>query len=161
MGALHRYETTTIWTGNRGSGTANPRAYDRSHATSSPGRPAIESSSDPAFSGDERRWNPELLLVAALSQCHMLSYLHRCSLAGVEVVDYRDEATAAMEETETGGHFVEAVLHPQVTVASAEMLSDAERLHHEASERCFIAASVNFEVRHEPEVAAASGAALA
>jgi organic hydroperoxide reductase OsmC/OhrA len=150
MERRHDYEVSTVWTGNRGQGTANYRAYDRSHESSTPGRPPISASSDPAFRGDADRWNPELLLVAALSQCHLLSYLHLCAVGGVVVVDYRDRAAGTMAETEAGGHFVEVVLRPVVTVESAAMVEGAERLHEEASERCFIASSVNFPVRHEP-----------
>jgi organic hydroperoxide reductase OsmC/OhrA len=156
MGRKHAYEVTTVWTGNRGEGTAHYRAYDRTHETTTAGRPPIEASSDPVFRGDPDRWNPELLLVAALSQCHMLAYLHLCAVGGVVVVDYRDEASGTMAETEAGGSFTEVVLRPVVTVASGAMVDAAQRLHAEASERCFIASSVNFPVRHEPEALVAA-----
>ncbi len=109
------------------------------------------------FHGDKTRWNPELELVAALSQCHMLSYLHVCATAGVVVTGYEDAPYGLMAETEDGGgHFTEVVLRPRVTVASAGMAEQAEKLHEEASEKCFIASSVNFPVRHEPSVTVAS-----
>jgi organic hydroperoxide reductase OsmC/OhrA len=151
MPRTHSYATHTVWTGDRGEGTAGYRGYARTHDTSAPGRPAIPSSSDPAFRGDADRWNPELLLVAALSQCHMLSYLHRCAIGGVVVTGYEDTAEGVMSETEDGGgHFDEVVLRPLVTVAEAGMAERAQELHHEAAQLCFIAASVNFPVRHEP-----------
>ena len=156
MGRKHAYAVTTTWTGNRGEGTANYRGYDRTNETSAPGRPPIEASSDPVFRGDADRWNPELLLVAALSQCHMLAYLHLCAVGGVVVVDYRDEASGTMAETDPGGCFTEVVLRPVVTVESDAMADDAQRLHAEASEQCFIASSVNFPVRHEPEALVAA-----
>ena len=116
-----------------------------------PGRPPIAGSSDPAFRGDPERWNPELLLVAALSQCHLLSYLHRCAVNGVTVTAYSDRAAGVMREADDGGgRFEEVVLRPVVTAERAEAL------HREASERCFIAASVNFPVRHEPRTMVAS-----
>jgi organic hydroperoxide reductase OsmC/OhrA len=153
----HNYETTTTWTGNRGDGTAGYRSYDRAHQTETTGRPPIAASSDPAFRGDPQRWNPELLLVAALSQCHLLSYLHRCANSGVVVTGYVDDASGSMVETTNGGgHFEEVVLRPVVTVASADMLARARELHDEASELCFIATSVNFPVRHEPEIQVAA-----
>jgi organic hydroperoxide reductase OsmC/OhrA len=155
MTAKHAYETRTTWTGDRGQGTADYRGYDRTHDTMAPGRPAIPSSSDPAFRGDSDRWNPELLLVAALSQCHMLSYLHRCALSGVVVTGYEDTAEGVMVETaDGGGHFEEVVLRPVVTVAEPGMVERAQSLHHDAAARCFIAASVNFPVRHEPRALA-------
>jgi organic hydroperoxide reductase OsmC/OhrA len=142
-----------VWHGNRGVGTASYRAYERLYKTVSHSRPAIEGSSDPAFRGDPERWNPELLLVAALSQCHMLSYLHRCAIGGVVVTEYSDDAVGVMlEDDDDGGRFEEVVLHPIVTAADASMADRAFQLHGEASKRCFIASSVNFPVRHEPRI---------
>ncbi len=143
------------WTGNRGEGTATYRAYDRSHTITAEGRPPIPGSSDPAFRGDPSRYNPEDLLVASLSACHMLWYLHLCAAAGVVVTAYRDDAEGVMrEEPDGGGRFVEVVLQPSVTVRTPEMVEAASRLHAEAHRRCFIANSVNFPVRHEARVAA-------
>jgi organic hydroperoxide reductase OsmC/OhrA len=152
----HRYDLTVSWTGNRGSGTSGYRDYGRGHQVSADGRPAIEGSSDPVFHGDKTRWNPELELVAALSQCHMLSYLHVCAAAGVVVTEYEDAPYGVMAQTaDDGGHFTEVVLRPRVTVAAAEMTEAAAKLHEEASRKCFIASSVNFPVRHEPTVTTA------
>ncbi len=152
----HRYDLTMTWTGNRGTGTSGYRDYGRDHETSAEGRPLIEGSSDPVFRGDKTRWNPELELVAALSQCHLLSYLHVCTTAGVVVTAYEDEPYGVMAETEDGGgRFTEVVLRPRVTVADPGMAEQAQKLHEEASEKCFIASSVNFPVRHEPSVTAA------
>lgn len=160
MPRQHIYETVTRWTGNRGEGTANYRAYDRAYETLADGRPAITGSSDPAFRGDAGRWNPELLLVAALSQCHLLWFLHRCAVSDVVVVDYEDDASGVMVETEDGGGaFSEVVLRPHVTVASAAMAERAEALHAEASALCFIAGSMNFPVRHEPTTTVAEAGA--
>jgi organic hydroperoxide reductase OsmC/OhrA len=153
----HRYDLTVSWTGNRGSGTSGYRDYGRDHDVSAAGRPGIAGSSDRVFHGDKTRWNPELELVAALSQCHMLSYLHVCVNAGVVVTAYADEPYGLMAETaDDGGHFTEVVLRPRVTVAAAGMAEAAQALHEEASAKCFIAASVNFPVRHEPAVVTAS-----
>jgi organic hydroperoxide reductase OsmC/OhrA len=153
----HRYDVTTTWTGNRGTGTSGYRDYDRDHEVAADGRPAIAGSADPVFRGDKTRWNPELELLAALSQCHMLSYLHMCATAGVVVTAYADNPYGTMAETaDGGGHFTEVVLRPQVTVADEGMADQAQRLHHDASEKCFIASSVNFPVRHEPSVTVAS-----
>ena len=163
----HSYDVTVAWTGNRGSGTSGYRAYDRDHEVTvsggdgegppDVGRPQpIAGSSDSAFRGDAARWNPEQLLVAALAQCHMLSYLHVCATAGIVVTGYTDEAHGTMTETnDGGGHFTEVVLGPRVTVASPDMVEKAAALHREAHERCFIASSVNFPVRHEAVVLAA------
>jgi organic hydroperoxide reductase OsmC/OhrA len=156
MSRTHNYDVSLTWTGNRGTGTSGYRAYDRDHDVMADGRPTIAGSSDPAFRGDPGRWNPELGLTAALSQCHMLWYLHLCATAGVTVVAYTDDAHGVMAEDADGsGRFTEVVLRPRVTVASTDMIDTAKTLHREANAKCFIANSVNFPVRHEPVVTAA------
>ncbi|WP_432095952.1 OsmC family protein [Streptomyces sp. bgisy100] len=156
MPRTHDYDVTITWTGNRGTGTSGYRAFDRDHEITAPGLPPIPGSSDPAFRGDASRWNPEQSLTASLSQCHMLWYLHLCAVAGVVVTDYTDEAHGTMAETpDGGGHFTEVVLRPRVTVTSPEMIDKATDLHAAANEKCFIARSVNFPVRHEPVVGVA------
>jgi organic hydroperoxide reductase OsmC/OhrA len=113
----------------------------------------IPGSSDPAFRGDPARWNPEELLVAALSSCHKLWYLHLCAEAGIVVVAYIDHAEGVMEETSDGsGSFRHVILHPKVTVAPGSDRAKAHALHDAAHAQCFIARSVNFPVRHEPEI---------
>ncbi len=83
MGKSHRFSVTVEWTGNRGSGTANYRAYSRDHEIGWAGKPVVPGSSDPAFRGDAGRYNPEELLIASLSACHMLWYLHLCAVNDV------------------------------------------------------------------------------
>ncbi|HTW04148.1 MAG TPA: OsmC family protein [Streptosporangiaceae bacterium] len=155
MPRVHSYDVSVNWIGNLGPGTSSWRAYSRDHEVTASDRAPIAASSDPAFRGDPGRWNPELELVAALSQCHMLSYLHRCAEAGIVVTAYADDARGTMAENEDdGGHFIEVVLRPQVTVADETMIEKAVSLHHDAREKCFIANSVNFPVRHEPTITA-------
>jgi organic hydroperoxide reductase OsmC/OhrA len=147
----HQYAIDIAWTGNTGTGTSSYRAYERSHTISAAGKPPIAGSSDPHFRGDAARYNPEDMLVASLSTCHMLSYLHVCAVAGIVVVAYEDHATGTMEETsDGGGHFTEVVLHPVVTITDAARMAEANQLHHKAHQLCFIASSCNFPVRHEP-----------
>lgn len=152
MHKTHQYTINTIWTGNTGTGTASYRSYERSHELSGNGKSQlIPASSDPAFRGDASRYNPEELLVASLSSCHMLWYLHLCSEAGVIVTGYEDAASGVMEETaDGGGQFVEVTLHPHVTIADAAMMAKAEALHEQAHHFCFIARSVNFPVNCKP-----------
>lgn len=152
----HRYALTTTWTGNRGTGTSGYRDYTRDVSIAVDGKPELLASADRPFRGDPTRWNPEDLLLAALSECHLLSYLHACATVGVVVTSYRDEATGTMREDGLGGGaFAEVLLRPQVTVADAEMVEAAERAHEQAHDWCFIANSVNFPVRHEATVTVA------
>lgn len=147
----HRYAVRTTWTGNTGTGTSGYRDYSRNHTIETDGRPELLGSADPTFRGDRERWNPEQLLLAALSQCHMLSYLHVCVTEGVVVTAYVDSAEARMAVDRDGsGRFTEALLQPTVTIADELMRDAAERAHRRANELCFISNSVSFPVRHEP-----------
>ncbi|MBU4466069.1 MAG: OsmC family protein [Actinobacteria bacterium] len=149
----HRYSVAATWTGDRGTGTSGYRDYDRSVTLEIAGKPELLASADRPFRGDPARWNPEDLLLAALAECHLLSYLHACVTAGVVVVAYRDDATGTMlEDGHGGGAFTEVILHPEVTVADASMVDAAMAAHRQANEWCFIANSVNFPVRHEPVI---------
>lgn len=149
----HRYTTRVEWTGNDGTGTQNYRSYRRDHVVSASNKPPIAASSDPAFRGDPSRYNPEELLVASLSGCHMLWYLHLCSVNAIVVTDYRDDAEGFMNETPDGaGEFVRVVLRPHVTIAAGGDAAKARALHTEAHRFCFIARSVKFPVEHEPEI---------
>ncbi|MDQ6756744.1 MAG: OsmC family protein [Bacteroidota bacterium] len=153
MSKEHHYSLTVKWTGNTGEGTNNYTAYNRSHSISSVNKMEIECSSDPSFRGDKTKYNPEELLVASLSACHMLSYLHLCAEVGVIVTDYSDDATGTMLQTnDGGGHFTEVTLYPEVTIANESMISKAIELHHTANQRCFIASSCNFPVHHKPTI---------
>jgi organic hydroperoxide reductase OsmC/OhrA len=156
MNSLHNYTITIKWTGNTGEGTSSYRAYERSHIIIADNKAGISGSSDPAFRGDKTKHNPEDLLIASLSACHMLSYLHLCAVAGVIVTDYIDNATGTMVETSNGGgHFTEVTLHPIVTVTESSMIDKANELHKKANELCFIANSVKFPVHHRPTCKAA------
>ena len=138
--------------------TSHYRAYRRHHTVTTTGRPDLLGSADPTFHGDRERWNPEQLLLAALSECHMLSYLHVCVSEGVVVTSYVDEAHGSMTtDPEGSGRFTEALLRPRVTIADASMVAAAEKAHHRANQLCFIANSVSFPVRHDPEVVVATG----
>lgn len=153
MSKSHRYATTLTWTGNAGEGTASYRSYERAHEIAVDGKPTIAGSSDPSFRGDPARWNPEELLLASISACHQLWYLHLCAVNGVVVTAYRDEAEGVMVEDETsGGRFASAVLRPRVTIAAGSDPAKALALHHEANARCFVANSLNFPVGHEATV---------
>ncbi|UOQ56102.1 OsmC family protein [Leucobacter allii] len=156
MAELHEYRVGIEWTGNRGSGTSGYRDYGRELLIHGESKPPLAGSADKTFHGDRDRWNPEELLVTALAQCHMLSYLHMAVRAGVVVTAYRDDAVGVMRQEGLGGAFTEVVLRPRVAVAEAGMVEAALAAHREASEHCFIANSVNFPVRHEPEIAVAA-----
>ena len=149
----HRYAISLEWTGNRGSGTASYRGYGRDHIVRADGLPDLAGTADPTFHGDRDRWNPEQLLLTALSQCHMLSYLHVAVKNGITVLAYSDASEGTMRLNRDGsGEFTGALLRPRVTIAAGNSAAVAEELHAEANRLCFIARSVNFPVLHKPQI---------
>jgi organic hydroperoxide reductase OsmC/OhrA len=151
---LHSYRVTNTWTGNLGSGTSQYRAYSRNHEISGQGKAGrIAGSSDPLFRGDPARYNPEELLVGALSACHMLWVLHLCADAGIVVTAYADDAVGeTVEHPDGSGEFTRVVLRPRMTLADPSRAEEAIALHHRAHEVCALARSMNFPVDHEHTV---------
>ncbi|MGC2221934.1 MAG: OsmC family protein [Methylocella sp.] len=151
-GRVHVHEASIIWTGNRGRGTSAHKNYDRDQVPRVARKPLFPMSSDPAFLGDPARYDPEELLVAAISSCQMLWYLHPCAEARVVVAAYVDCASGRLiVSTEGGGQCESVTLRPTVTFESVETEA-ARRLHEGAHKKCFIANSVNFRVLCEPTI---------
>ena len=151
MSHQHTYKLKAVWKGNNGAGTSNVKKYDRSHTVSVEGKPDLHLTTDNPHVGDRSKLNPEDLLVASLSSCHMLSYLYLCAMEGVNITSYEDNATGLMIEKESGGgSFKEVTLNPVFTVSEQSMKAKALTLHHKAHEICYIANSVNFNVHCNP-----------
>ncbi|MBV9772941.1 MAG: OsmC family protein [Gemmatimonadetes bacterium] len=149
----HEYAAHITWQGDLGEGTATYAGYGREYLVTVGGKPDLAGSADPAFRGDAGRHNPEDLFLAALSACHMLSYLALCARGGVRVTAYEDEARGSLElHPGGGGRFEEVVLRPSVAVAREETMETARRLHETAHERCFIASSCSVPVRVHPTI---------
>jgi len=153
MKGAHEYSSRLIWDGNTGDGTATYAGYGRQYRIVVAGKPDITGSADPAFRGDAAKLNPEDLFVASLSSCHMLSYLALCSLKGIRVVAYEDDAKGTMAvDADGSGRFIEVVLHPTVTIAESQHVALALDLHDLAHDQCFIANSCSIPIRHKPIV---------
>ena len=150
----HSYAVRVQWQGNLGTGTSGYRDYGRDLLITAEGNPPIEGSADKPFRGTPERWNPEELLLAALAQCHLLSYLHVATKNGIVVTDYEDDAVGTMQQVGEGGHFTSVTLRPVVTISAGDP-AVAAQIHAEASALCFIAASVNFPVNHQPRIVVA------
>lgn len=156
MAKQHDYTARVEWTGNRGEGTRTYRGYDRTWDIATPGKPLIHCSNDPLLGGDPGLPNPEDLLLASLSACHMLWYLHLASAAGIVVHAYQDNPTGVGETSPNGaGRFLSATLRPHILVEAGADLAEAEAIHHRVHEFCFIARSVNFPVSYAPTFATA------
>jgi organic hydroperoxide reductase OsmC/OhrA len=141
------------WTLKDGDDFAKGR-FGRGHDVSFDGGVTVPASASPHVVGKwavEAAVDPEEMLVAALSSCHMLSFLHVARLAGFIVAAYRDHAEGLVEAIAPGRQAVtKVVLHPQIEwTGPAPDKEKLERLHHEAHEICFIANSVTTKVTVE------------
>ena len=153
--AAHHFDCRLVWTGAEKGGTTRYEAYSRETRIEIDGKPPLPVSAAPPFLGDPALHNPEDLLVAALSSCHFLSYAALCARSGIEVVAYEDRAHGTMDRVDGKTRFTEVVLRPRVTIAPGGDVEKARALHERAHSLCFIASSVNFEVRHEAEIVVA------
>lgn len=154
----HTYRMKTTWTGNLGPGTSHYNSYNRNYEITADRKGApIAGSSDPVFRGDATRYNPEELLVAALSACHMLWVLHLCADAGIVITEYSDQAVGEMiEHADGSAEFSVVTLSPRMTITDPARAAEALALHHKAHQVCALARSMNFPVEPKPVVAAAS-----
>lgn len=155
MNKIHEFNATIEWPAIKNQATTDYKAYKRDYTIFGKNKPQIEGSSDPVFLGDGAKYNPEDMLVASASACHMLWYLHLCAVSGVVVTHYSDNAQGTMaEETNGSGRFTEIMLNPTVIVKEKAMIEKALDLHDKAGQMCFIANSCNFPIRHKPIVKA-------
>lgn len=153
MEKTYTYDVQIVWTGNKGEGTKDYKSYDRSHTIKCHNKIEIFGSSDPAFLGDPKKWNPEEMLLASISSCHMLWYLHLCASNKITVHEYTDEASAIMETESNGkGKFTYALLKPRVVIQERDKEKLAKELHILAHDYCFIANSLNFKIELQPEI---------
>lgn len=149
----HRYNAQIAWTGAGEEGTKNYKSYERLYNVNIEGKPTVAGSSDPSFRGDPVRHNPEDMLVASVSACHMLWYLHLCSVSRVIVTSYIDDAEGVMEEDKRGsGRFTKIILRPRIKITADSDITKAEEAHHKANEMCFIANTLNCPISHEPTI---------
>ena len=157
MSKKHHYQNTIEWTGNNGEGTSSYTSYRRDFNWSAEGKESIACSADPAFRGDPSKFNPEEMLLAAVSSCHMLWFLHLCADIGIIVHSYRDTVSGEMIELSGGGgHFSSITLHPEVIIGDESRIEEANLLHDKAKEKCFLSNSCNFSIKHEPKCVASN-----
>ncbi len=146
----HDFTAQVVWTGNQGEGTKSYRSYTRNWSVTTPGKPEIQCSNDPLLGGDPTLHNPEDMLIATVSACHMLWYLHLASSAKIVVTSYVDNPIGTGQSEPDGtGRFIKAVLKPVIEVARGTDLEKADQIHHQIHKHCFIARSVNFPITYE------------
>lgn len=146
---MNEYKAKLQW--NRQTPDFSYDTYDRSHSVRFGSGESMEMSAAPEYKGDPKHVNPEELLVAALSSCHMLTFLALVARKRLIVDAYEDDAVGVMSKNKHGKMFVSHVtLRPKVTFQSSVDASVLAELHHHAHVECFIANSVCTEVSVQP-----------
>lgn len=146
---------TIDWSGKPGEDFAAGH-YSRAHDVIFDGGVSLPGSASPSVVkapwSVEAAADPEEMLIAALSSCHMLTFLDKARRAGFVVTRYRDEAEGVMRKTPEGRIAVTKVaLRPRITFEGRQPTGEElDALHHAAHDECFIANSVKTEVVVEP-----------
>ena len=147
------HHATVVW--QRTSADFTYDTYNRAHEVRyKSGAIVVPGSGAPMFKGDAERVDPEEQFVAALSACHMLTFLAICARKRLTVESYEDDAVGYLEKGEGGKLWMaRATLRPRVRFA-AETRVDERTLadiHHKSHAECFIANSVKTDVAVEPQ----------
>lgn len=122
--------------------------YSRDHEWRFDGGVTVPASANPVYLGSPGPVDPEEAFVAALSSCHMLTFLAIAARRRLVVDAYDDHAVGVMAKNADGRLAITQVtLHPKIVWSGAEPDAEAlERMHHRAHRECFIANSVTTEV---------------
>lgn len=130
------------------------KTYNREHSVRFSGGSELKVTAAPEYMGDPSISNPEELMVAALSSCHMLTFLFMAAMKNLVVDHYADDAVGKLGKNAAGKMaLTEVVLRPQITFSGTQPdAATLDQLHHKAHENCFIANSVSTEVKVEPVV---------
>jgi organic hydroperoxide reductase OsmC/OhrA len=151
--AAHEFESILTWPTDESQARPPQPAFSRNNDLVAAGKPPIPGSAPTVFGGDASRYNPEELLLMALSQCHMLTFLAIAAKKKLAILRYADRATGTLAIGEHGTtgkmSMQEVVLRPVVTLGAGVPVDEAVAIHDKAHANCFIANSVNFPVRIE------------
>ena len=147
--AIHRYEAQVHWSGSTGAGWDH---YDRAHSVTAPPAEPVLTVTTGEAKGDPAQLNPEQLVVMAASSCQMLMFLHLAAKARIDVVEYSDDAEGLMPLDQQPVRIAEITLRPRIVLASEATDERVHKLVELAHEECFIANSLNSEMRIEPTI---------
>jgi organic hydroperoxide reductase OsmC/OhrA len=147
--ATHRYEARLEWSGSTGLGWEH---YERAHTVTAPPAEQTLTVTTGESKGDPAQLNPEQLVVMAASSCQMLMFLHLAAKARIDVVEYTDEATGLMPLDEEPVRITEITLRPRIVVAGDASEERVVKLAELGHQHCFIANSLNSEIRLEPVI---------
>lgn len=151
MSQQHVFEGELTWTG-RAATVDGKLKLEREFLLEFVGKAPIAGSSPAVFKGSDDKHNPETLMLSSLVACHHLTYLALAERAGIALVSYTDHARGTLAMRDGKMRYVDVVLQPLIKIADPTQRDRALALHETAHANCFMANSVNFEVRIEPKV---------
>ena len=147
---MSEHTATIHW--ERGDTEFTYETYSRNHTVTFPNGHVIESSAAADFMGDPDKVDPEEMLVAALSNCHMLTFLALAAKKRLVVARYADHASGELGKLDSGKMAVTAITLRHDVAFGGDQPPDPETIdamHHKAHDHCFIANSVNCDIRVE------------
>jgi organic hydroperoxide reductase OsmC/OhrA len=147
------FKVHTKWSSLTEQDRSKSRNNTKTHRTHIEGKEPLTISAAKEFKGDKTKHNPEDLFLAALSSCHMMSYMYLCDKNNITVLRYTDETTGILlVKADGSGEFISIVLYPIVTILEKNKIDLAIRLHKEANRLCFIANSCSVPIDHKPQI---------
>ncbi|MGY6649987.1 OsmC family protein [Wenyingzhuangia sp. IMCC45574] len=151
----YSYQIGLTWLG--GINIEKRYRYNKTYELHFKNKPSITGSADATFHGNAELYNPEEILLAALSSCHMMSFFYLCGKEKISIKSYKDQPTGMLEINPNGsGQFKEVMLQPEIVVNSSEEIKKIQDLFSKANEYCFIARSCNFKIIHQPTIKVAN-----
>jgi organic hydroperoxide reductase OsmC/OhrA len=156
MSTENPFEVSLSWPADPAQAMPPTPKFSRDSTLVGAGKLAVPAGLPPSFGGDGTRYNPEELMIMSLAQCHMLTFLAYAEKKHVVVLRYEDRATGTLARNAAGKTAMQEVtLRPRVVVAAGTVIEDVTALHGPAHANCFMANSINFEMKIEPETVAA------
>lgn len=145
---MAEHKISLTW--KKGDGPFTFQTYTRNHQIVFKNGAPITFSAAPAYKGDPGKGDPEDMLVAALSSCHMLSFLYVAATRKHTVLSYEDEAVGFLENQGGKLWITRTILRPKIAFETEPSAAELTEMHHLAHEQCFIANSVKTDVTVEP-----------
>ena len=144
------YKIGLEWKGKLITDTKKKLRYERLYELSFNNKPNLLGSADATFHGDDTLYNPEEMLLSALSSCYMMSFFYLCGLKNIKIKSYSDNPFGIVKVNPNGsGQFKEVTLQPSITIKACDV-HETEQALINAHDYCFIARSCNFNILHSP-----------
>lgn len=134
------YENTVTWAGNRAGRITSDE------------KPEVLTASPPEFKGEDGKWSPEDLFVAAVNTCTMTTFLAFAFNKELNFDLYESSGEGVLERTDNGYQFTKIFIRPTIRVATEPDVELAEKILHDAHDKCLISNSITGKTIIEPDI---------